>query len=337
MVTTRQGTPEKAPPPAGIPTRCRCDLSHRGQQSQREERCQHHQQVNNIAASGARKEPPEPTLLPLLTQPPPPSAETQGTSESAVAAAVNFATTLDFGDPEDKEPEDLYDVQEEVEEEQPEDHDAMEDAFQRVIRKRKCEMNYDELYMYFETQLRGLGECPNLGCNCLAIFVDADARNSVNKYLCWFNAKTKYEQDSIVFEWYKYLWYLFKRSADKKTPFRMLYIDDGTAVVPQAVRMHLLCTKGIAAVLDWGKKRICSIRAASMKTSVMPMHKKVGKHAPHAIKQDQCKYEPLKDQKLKINLSRNNPFFRTVRPEGKKIPAKTLRSPFNFTSLILSQ
>ena len=25
------------------------------------------------------------------------------------------------------------------------------------------------------------------------------------RYLCWFNVKTKYEQDSVVFEWFKYL------------------------------------------------------------------------------------------------------------------------------------
>ena len=61
-----------------------------------------------------------------------------------------------------------------------EDH-AMEDAFQRVTRKCKCEMNDDELYVYFEPQLRGLSECPNLGCNCLAIFADVDARNPVNR------------------------------------------------------------------------------------------------------------------------------------------------------------
>jgi hypothetical protein len=129
---------------------------------------------------------------------PPPSTETQGTSESAIAAANAFAITLNFGDAEDKEEE---------EEEQAEDR-AMEDAFQRVTRKCKCEMNNHELYAYFKSQLRGLGECPNLGCNCLAILVDGDAHNSVNRYLRWFNAKTKYEQDSIVFEWYKYLSYL---------------------------------------------------------------------------------------------------------------------------------
>ena len=90
---------------------------------------------------------------PLLTQPPPPSTETQGTSKSTIAAAVAFATTLNFGDVEDKE---------EDEEEQPEDR-AMEDAFQRMTRKHKREMNNDKLYVYFESQLRGLGECPNLG------------------------------------------------------------------------------------------------------------------------------------------------------------------------------
>ena len=102
----------------------------------------------------------------------------------------------------------------------------------------------------------------------------------------------KYEQDSIAFEWYKYSLYL-KKSLFKKTPFHLPCINDGTAVVaPKAVHMHMLCTRGIATVLDWGKKRWWSIRMASTKMSVMPMHKKTGKQAPHAIDQDQSKYKP---------------------------------------------
>ena len=72
-------------------------------------------------------------------------------------------------------------------------------------------MSNDELRAYFDFHLRGAGECPNPSCNCIAIIADSrDVRDSVVRYLCWFNVKTMYEQDSIVFEWFKYLSYLKK-------------------------------------------------------------------------------------------------------------------------------
>jgi hypothetical protein len=89
-------------------------------------------------------------------------------------------------------------------------------------------MSADELHTYFDCQLRGVHECPNLGCNCIAILGDTDMRVLVVKYLCWFNAKTKYEQDSIVFEWFKYSSHL-KKSKCKSNYFKLPFIDDGTA------------------------------------------------------------------------------------------------------------
>jgi hypothetical protein len=69
--------------------------------------------------------------------------------------------------------------------------EEMGGAWKRVTKKRKSQIRDDELRTYFDFQLRGVGRCPNLRCSCLAIIVDVDdVRDSVVKYLCWFNAKT---------------------------------------------------------------------------------------------------------------------------------------------------
>ena len=111
--------------------------------------------------------------------------------------------------------------------------------------------------------------------HCVAIIADRDVRDSVVRYFCWFNAKTKYEQDSIVFEWFKYSSYLKK--GFKITWFHLPFIDDGMTVVPEAVRIHVLCSRGLLLVLNWGSRRWRSIRKASTVMGVMTMHKAKGK------------------------------------------------------------
>ena len=80
----------------------------------------------------------------------------------------------------------------------------MGEAWQRVTKKSKSEMSFEELHSYYESKLRQVGKCPNRGCNCLAILSDGGVSASVVMYLCWFNRKTKYKQDALVFEWFKY-------------------------------------------------------------------------------------------------------------------------------------
>jgi hypothetical protein len=77
-------------------------------------------------------------------------------------------------------------------------------AWARVTRKRKCEMSGAELYIHFDEQLKNIRSCPNRRCTCVDVLADGDIRAPVVRYLCWFNVKTKYKQDSIVFEWFKY-------------------------------------------------------------------------------------------------------------------------------------
>ena len=127
-------------------------------------------------------------------------------------------------------------------------------AWERVTKKRKSQISDDELHTYFDSQLRGMGKCPNQGCNCFAILANRDVRDSIGGYFCWFNAKMKYEQDSIVFKCFKYLSYL-KKSISKLNLFCLQFINDGMAVVPEAVCTHVVCSWGLLLVLNWGFKR----------------------------------------------------------------------------------
>ncbi len=166
-----------------------------------------------------------------------------------------------------------------------------------LSRKSKLGMNEVALFEYFNTQLEETTECPNKQCTCLAILGDASAPASIAKYLTWFEQRNKYKQDSIVFEWFRYSSFLKPRTKQKRTKNKMLfplpYVNDGTAIVYEKVRIHLLCLFGLQRVLAFGRKRYGSIRNASKFTPVMPAHKSIGKKIYNAIKKDGQKYEPL--------------------------------------------
>ncbi len=78
-----------------------------------------------------------------------------------------------------------------------------------------------------------------------------------------------------------------------KMLFRLPYIDDGTAIVDEMVRIHLICTCGLQYILAFGDKRYRSIWNALKFTSVMPAHKSIGKKNYNTIKKNDRKYEPL--------------------------------------------
>ncbi len=75
--------------------------------------------------------------------------------------------------------------------------------------------------------------------------------------------------------------------------FRLPYIGDGTLIVDDMVRRHLLCTQGLQRFWHSAKKRYGSICNALKFTSVMPSHKSIGKKNYNAIKKNDQKYEPL--------------------------------------------
>jgi hypothetical protein len=75
--------------------------------------------------------------------------------------------------------------------------------------------------------------------------------------------------------------------------FGLPYVNDGTAIVDEMVRTHLLCLLGLRLILAFGKKRYGAIWYALKFTSVMPAHKNIGKKKYNAIERNDQKYEPL--------------------------------------------
>jgi len=174
------------------------------------------------------------------------------------------------------------------------DSDGGAVAWARVTKKRKYEMKGNKLSNYFYLQLKGMRKCPNKNCNCVAILADEDIRAPVVRYLCWLDVKTKYEQDSIAFEWIKYSGHL-KKSVSKSNWFCLPYIseDGDTDVVLQAVQKHVVCSRGLQLILDWGLKRWQKIRKATSVSGALPVHKGIGKVNYNSIELDEQKLVPL--------------------------------------------
>jgi hypothetical protein len=166
-----------------------------------------------------------------------------------------------------------------------------------LSRKSMLGMDKIALFEYFNTRLEERAQCPNKQCTCLAILGDESAHSSVAKYLTWFEQRNKYEQDSIVFGWFRYSSFLKPSPKQKRTKNKMLfglpYIKNGTAIVDEMVCIHLICTCGLQCILAFGDKRYRSIQNVSKFTSVMPAHKSIGKKNYNAIEKNDQKYEPL--------------------------------------------
>ena len=71
-------------------------------------------------------------------------------------------------------------------------------------RKARMSMSDDDLLIYFQEWLEGKKECMNNLCTCLSILKNPCAASSVAQYLVWFDKKSKYDQDTLILEWYKY-------------------------------------------------------------------------------------------------------------------------------------
>ena len=123
-------------------------------------------------------------------------------------------------------------------------------------RNSKLALNDTDLYTYFLNRL-GSMSCPNRSCGCLEIVHDSNARSAIAKYLTWFERKQKHEQDSIVFEWVRYVLILKASNEQRKgmknrNVFRLPFVDDGTDAVEDKVRTHLLCKRGLYCLLTFG-------------------------------------------------------------------------------------
>jgi hypothetical protein len=142
--------------------------------------------------------------------------------------------------------------------------------------------------------------CPNKKCGCLAIGRERNARSAIAKYLTWFERRNKHEQDSIVFEWWRYVLILKPSKAQKqgmknKNVFCLPFVDDGTDAIDDKVRTHLLCKRGLYCLLTFGQRRYVSIRSAAKSSAVFPDHKSIGKKNYNAVEKNERKYQPLKD------------------------------------------
>jgi hypothetical protein len=70
-------------------------------------------------------------------------------------------------------------------------------------RKSMKKISDEELLVILSEGTTRLPSCIS-ACDCLVILSDVNVRQCVAQYLLQFVRKSKYDQDSIVLEWYKY-------------------------------------------------------------------------------------------------------------------------------------
>ncbi len=100
-----------------------------------------------------------------------------------------------------------------------------------LARASMLSMTDDDLINYFIAHLEGTEtamECINMSCVCLSILDDVNVRQAVAKYLVWFERKLKFEQDSVVMEWYRYA----RLGTDKANFFQLSFDGSLTSPLP---------------------------------------------------------------------------------------------------------
>jgi hypothetical protein len=96
-----------------------------------------------------------------------------------------------------------------------------------------------------------------------------------------------------VFEWYRYSSYVKKRGQGRMNCYRLPYIDNGTEAVPETVRNHVVCTRGMQSIMSYGCTSFGRIAKAAMYSSVLPHHKSTGMTNYNSIDINNRKLEPL--------------------------------------------
>ena len=71
--------------------------------------------------------------------------------------------------------------------------------WERVTKNCKSEMSDEELCIYLNDQLKGIGECPNWGCYCVKVLSKGNICVPVVRYFCWFNVKKTEKIDQSEF------------------------------------------------------------------------------------------------------------------------------------------
>jgi hypothetical protein len=164
-----------------------------------------------------------------------------------------------------------------VEEEEEEEQGGVDVLGRTVVLKResKLALNDTDLCTYFLNRLERMS-CPNRSCGCLAIVHDSNARSAIAKYLTWFERRHKHEQDSIVFEWVRYVLILKgsneqRKGMKNKKVFRLPFVDDGTDTIDDnnGVRTQLLCKKGLVSLLTFGQYKNSALNAYHQANAVL--------------------------------------------------------------------
>jgi hypothetical protein len=114
--------------------------------------------------------------------------------------------------------------------------------------------------------------------------------------------KSKYEQNSIIMDWYRYIqaarvgrqyvWYCLPYDVNWCVDSDD-YDDYDLAVIVEAAKEVKLCTSGMCSVMNIGTWQFQSIRDAS-DMGVYPLHKLAGKRSNAAIKDTNPKMVHLK-------------------------------------------
>ena len=84
------------------------------------------------------------------------------------------------------------------------DREEITTNFSFLDQKRVKKMSDEELLVIVSEGIACLPSCGTTSCDCLNILSDVNVRECVAQYLLQFVRKSKYDQDSIVLEWYKY-------------------------------------------------------------------------------------------------------------------------------------
>jgi hypothetical protein len=155
-------------------------------------------------------------------------------------------------------------------------------------RKSMKKISDEELLVIISEGITYLPLCGTTSCDCLDILSDVNVRECVAQYLLQFVRKSKYDQDSIILEWYKYanaariaamigcrqqLWFCL--------PYDVTFNTDIDCL--RASQKHRLCLLGMRSLLGIRGSRYISIRAAAS-VGVMPRHKGAGKKSNVTIK-----------------------------------------------------
>ena len=128
-------------------------------------------------------------------------------------------------------------------------------AWGALTMKAKDNMADGPLCQYFQTHLEKTTDCSNKGCSCLHTLQMAQTQLLVAKYLVWFDRKRKYDQDSILLDWYRYA------HSDKghlklfMLPFNSVDTVGIEGTVIRAIKEARICSNGIRKVMMIGRTR----------------------------------------------------------------------------------